>query len=184
MIDAGAMVGDGSCGALGPTAVIPAGMSRQRYHADVLASLQAGRRFLLHDPAAEAINTQVLNSPEMAAAIGAFLQQVDQPLAATLARQAPKSGEPLAARIGAQLIHDHPLRFVQTATRTEGVGGIAIGALLLGLPTNDLPATLRAMHAAGKEMRIALDLAQHVFAVDPLAEVMNAEPAPSFATGR
>ena len=176
MIDAGAMIGDGSCGALGPTAVIPAGMSRQRYHADVLASLQAGRRMLLHDPAAEAINTQVLHSPEMGAAIGAFLRRVDRPLASKLAMQAPKSGEPMAARIGEQLIRDHPLRFVQTASRHEGVGGIAIGALLLGLPTRNLPETLAAMHATGKEMRVALGLAQHVFAVDPLAEALNAEP--------
>lgn len=188
MIDAGAMVGDGSCNALGPTAVIPTGMSRQQYHAALMAFHQTGMRILLHDPAAGEINTQVLHSPEMGAAIGAFLQRVDQPLAAKLAMQAPKNAEPLATRIGEQLIRDHPLRIYAGRTANPaghnlsvatGVGGIAVGAQLLGMPTTHLPQTLTAMSASSQELRIALELAQRVFAIDPLAEVLNAKPASS-----
>jgi hypothetical protein len=188
MIDMGG-IGDGSCNGLGPTAVIPAGMSRQQYHAKVVALIRAGRKLILSDPAALKINDQVMHSPQMGAALGSFLQLVDQPLATKLAQQAPAGAQSLATRIGEQLLRDHPLRFYlsrntspararrQTPNGPNGVGGIAIGAELLGIPTHNLPKTLTEMPASNNDIRIALQLAQHVFAVDPLAEVLNVESA-------
>ena len=67
----------------------------------------------------------------------------------------------------------------QTPSGPQGVGGIAIGAQLLGIPTHNLPKTLTEMPASNTDLRVALQLAQHVFAVDPLAEVLNVEPASS-----
>lgn len=189
MTDVDGMFVDGYCNALGPTAVIPAGMSRQQYHAKVVALIGAGMKLLLGDPATLKINDQVMHSSQMGAAIGRLLQLIDRPLAAKLAQQVSTGGEPLATRIGEQLIRDHPLRFSiprntspagaahQTPSGPQGVGGIAIGAELLGIPTHNLPKTLTEMPASSREMRIAFQLAQHVFAVDPLAEVLNVEPA-------
>jgi hypothetical protein len=191
MIDGGGMIGDGSCNALGPTAVIPAGMSRQQYHAKLVALTRTGMTLLLSDPAALKINDQVMHSSQMGAAIGRLLELIDPPLAAKLAQQVPTGGEPLATRIGEQLIRDHPLRFSmprntgpageahQTPSAPEGLGGIAIGAELLGIPTHNLPKTLTEMQTSHTDMRIALQLAQHVLAVDPVAEVLNVESASS-----
>ena len=191
MIEMGGMVGDGSCSALGPTAVIPAGMSQKRYHAKLLALIQAGRKLILSDPAALKINDEVMHSPQMGTAIGSFLQLVDQPLATKLAQRAPTGAQPLTTRIGEQLLRDHPLRFSilrntsraragrQTPSGPHGVGGIAIGAELLGMPTHNLPKTLTELPTSNQEIRIALELASHVFAVDPLAEVLNVQSTSS-----
>jgi hypothetical protein len=191
MIDTGGMIGDGSCNALGPTAVIPAGMRRQQYHTKLVALTRTGKKMLLSDPAALQINDQVMHSSQMAAAIGRLLQLIDPPLAAKLAQQAPTGGESLTTRIGEQLIRDHPLRFSMprntrragaahhTPSGPQGVAGIAIGFALLGMPTRNLPKTLTEMPASNADTRIALQLAQHIFAVDPLAEVMNVAPASS-----
>lgn len=191
MIEMGGMVGDGSCNALGPAAVIPAGMSRQRYHAKLVALIRAGRKLILSDRAALKINDQVIHSPQMAAAIGSFLQLVDQPLATKLSQQAPAGAQPLATRIGEQLLRDHPLRFSlprntsparagrQTPNGPNGIGGIAIGAELLGMPTHNMPKTLTELPTSNREIRMALELASHVVAVDPLAKVLNVESTSS-----
>jgi hypothetical protein len=191
MIEMGGMVGGSSCNALGPTAVIPPGMSWQQYHARLMTLIQAGRKLILSDPAALKINDQVIHSPQMAAAIGSLLQLVDQPLAKKLAQQAPTGAQPLATRIGEQLLRDHPIHFSlprntnpasaahQTRSGPQGVGGIAVGAELLGIPTHNLPNTLTDLPASNTDVRVALQLAQHVFAVDPLAEVLNLDPASS-----
>ena len=75
MTDMGGMISDGSCNGLGPTAVIPAGMSRQQYHAKVVALIGTGMKLLLSDPATLKINDQVMHSSQMAAAIGRLLQR-------------------------------------------------------------------------------------------------------------
>lgn len=185
MIDVGGMIGNGSCTALGPNAVKPAGMSSDKYHAKLAASRQAGEKAILGDPAAEAIDNHVLHSPEMGTALGTFLQRVDAALAAKLAQQAPPNSTRLATRIGEQLLRDHPLRAraprntggARAVGQNPGVGGIVVGAHLLGMSTRDLPKTLSEIPASNTEVRTALKLAQQVFAVDPLAEILDTPPA-------
>ncbi len=90
-----------------------------------------------------------------------------------------------------QLVRDHPLRFYTapsttsadashlTATGADGVAGIAIVAEFLGMSTTHLPKTLNMMPTSNTKLRVALQLALRGSAVDPLAEALNIEPAPS-----
>lgn len=185
MIDVAGLIGYGQCSVLGPPAVIPAGMTYRQYQAKKAASRQIGMPMIFNDPATLKINDQVMHSPQMAATIGRALQQVDPPLAATLAKQARKHGGLLEARIGEQLMRDHRLHFylargtnLAGAARpirvgAHGVAAIAIGAELLGIPTKDLPRTLMAWLFSKKEMRVAFQLSMHIFEVDPLAQLLD-----------
>jgi hypothetical protein len=47
------------------------------------------------------------------------------------------------------------------------------------MSTKHLPKTLNMMPTSNAKLRVALQLALHGSAVDPLAEALNIEPAPS-----
>ena len=179
MLDVGA-VGYANCSPLGPAAVLPAGTSAQQDRAERLAWHQTGMKLLASDPAAAVrISDEVMHGAEMGAAIGQLIQRQNPSLAATLARQAPASGEPLATRVGEQLVIDHPATSAAgttgQATSGSGIGPVRIGAQLLGMSTEALPQTFPRPGPASKGMREALALGFTVLTIDPLAGPLNTE---------
>lgn len=178
MLDTGGLVEDGSCGALGPAAVVPSGMSRAQYRARRAALGRVAAKRLLDDPTAVQINDQVMHSAPVETAIGQALLRVHKPFAQALVGQAPAGSAPLATRVGEQLIHEHPVAVeANTDAKPSGytrLGPFRIGAQLLGISSKHQPDSLSAALDAGSlQQRLALTIGFRVVSVDPLAGFLN-----------